>query len=55
MEGERGFQKFCICVDLGQAFTNNGYSNLNNFICSVVNLILLAVSSVVYFSIFSLS
>jgi hypothetical protein len=40
MEGQRGFQKFCIDIDLGQAVTNNKYSNFDNFILSVANLIL---------------
>jgi hypothetical protein len=49
MEEQRGFQKFHICRDLGQAVTNNRYSDFDNFIFSVVNLILLAVSFVIYF------
>jgi len=55
MEGQRGFQKFFIDIDMGQAVTNNRYSNFDNFILSVVNLILLAVSFAVYFSTVSLS
>jgi hypothetical protein len=55
MEGQRGFQKFCIDIDLEQAVTNNRYSNFDNFILSVANLILLSVSFVVYFNTLSLS